>query len=263
MSLEACSRIVVEPLQWKQSRNFLLVMDNTEKVEELKMRSIPILLSPYPSCFPFSFPCLSLSLSLRGLRIICQFNTLQMPLPPSVYQRLTSSSTLMNLALALPYHKICYDEMPLQELQATQEQQTIQNLHTIKERNNQPELGCGYPLILRSEFFGGDLSQKSEKPSNAAIRENAALPPTTNMKTSKKKKTLISMKQLKMTGGKKRMKSSSPRLVMEGMVVEFYCKVFLRYAFSSIEELESYSQEYKKRLDEPGEGREIPDDLAL
>lgn len=52
----------------------------------------------------------------------------EMPLPPSVYQRLTSSSTLMNLAQALAYHKMCYEEMPLQELQATQEQQTIQNL---------------------------------------------------------------------------------------------------------------------------------------
>ncbi|OMO72027.1 hypothetical protein COLO4_27862 [Corchorus olitorius] len=52
----------------------------------------------------------------------------EMPLPPSVYQRLTSSSTLMNLAQALAYHKMCYDEMPLQELQAMQEQQTIQNL---------------------------------------------------------------------------------------------------------------------------------------
>ncbi|GMI99858.1 hypothetical protein like AT1G69220 [Hibiscus trionum] len=52
----------------------------------------------------------------------------EVPLPPSVYQRLTSSSTLMNLAQALAYHKMCYEEMPLQELQATQEQQTIQNL---------------------------------------------------------------------------------------------------------------------------------------
>ncbi|KAJ4959679.1 hypothetical protein NE237_019589 [Protea cynaroides] len=52
----------------------------------------------------------------------------EIPLPPSVYQRLTSSSTLLNLAQALAYHKMCYEEMPLQELQATQEQQTIQNL---------------------------------------------------------------------------------------------------------------------------------------
>ncbi|KAF8399628.1 hypothetical protein HHK36_015500 [Tetracentron sinense] len=52
----------------------------------------------------------------------------EMPLPPSVYQRLTSSSTLLNLAQALAYHKMCYEEMPLQELQAAQEQQTIQNL---------------------------------------------------------------------------------------------------------------------------------------
>ncbi|XP_042481266.1 serine/threonine-protein kinase hippo-like isoform X2 [Macadamia integrifolia] len=52
----------------------------------------------------------------------------EIPLPPSVYRRLTSSSTLLNLAQALAYHKMCYEEMPLQELQATQEQQTIQNL---------------------------------------------------------------------------------------------------------------------------------------
>ncbi|QHO56646.1 serine/threonine-protein kinase 1 isoform X2 [Arachis hypogaea] len=52
----------------------------------------------------------------------------EMPLPPSIYQRLTSSSTLMNLAQALAYHKMCYEDMPLQELQATQEQRTIQNL---------------------------------------------------------------------------------------------------------------------------------------
>ncbi|KAM3707003.1 hypothetical protein ACB098_03G192300 [Castanea mollissima] len=52
----------------------------------------------------------------------------EMPLPPSVYQRLTSSSTLLNLAQALAYHKMCYEDMPLQELQAAQEQQTIQNL---------------------------------------------------------------------------------------------------------------------------------------
>ncbi|KAK4263599.1 hypothetical protein QN277_028989 [Acacia crassicarpa] len=52
----------------------------------------------------------------------------QMPVPPSIYQRLTSSSTLLNLAQALAYHKMCYEDMPLQELQASQEQQTIQNL---------------------------------------------------------------------------------------------------------------------------------------
>ncbi|KAK8686839.1 hypothetical protein V6N13_125856 [Hibiscus sabdariffa] len=52
----------------------------------------------------------------------------EMQLPPSVYKRLTSSSTLMNLAQALAYHKMCYDEMPLQELQANQEQHTTQNL---------------------------------------------------------------------------------------------------------------------------------------
>ncbi|XP_057777369.1 serine/threonine-protein kinase 1 isoform X2 [Salvia miltiorrhiza] len=52
----------------------------------------------------------------------------EVPLPPGVYQRLNSSPTLMNLAQALAYHKMCYEEMPLQEMQAAQEQQTIQNL---------------------------------------------------------------------------------------------------------------------------------------
>ncbi|KAM1326941.1 serine/threonine-protein kinase 1 [Malus sylvestris] len=52
----------------------------------------------------------------------------EMPLPPSVYKRLFTSPTLMNLAQALAYHKMCYEDMPLQEMQATQEQQTIQNL---------------------------------------------------------------------------------------------------------------------------------------
>lgn len=51
-----------------------------------------------------------------------------MPLPSNVYQRLTSSPTLMNLAQALAYHKMCYEEMPLQDVQVSQEQQTIQNL---------------------------------------------------------------------------------------------------------------------------------------
>ncbi|KAI3976718.1 hypothetical protein MKX01_008576 [Papaver californicum] len=52
----------------------------------------------------------------------------EISLPPYVYSRLASSSTLLNLAQALAYHKMCYEEMPLQELQASQEQQTIQNL---------------------------------------------------------------------------------------------------------------------------------------
>lgn len=38
---------------------------------------------------------------------------------------------------------------------------------------------------------------------------------------------------------------------------------FIRYGCPSMEELESYSQEYKKKLDEVGALGEIPDDLAL
>ncbi|GMI87451.1 hypothetical protein HRI_002414400 [Hibiscus trionum] len=40
-------------------------------------------------------------------------------------------------------------------------------------------------------------------------------------------------------------------------------KLSHEYGCPSMEELQSYSQEYKKRLDEAGEQREIPDDLAL
>ncbi|CAA7393411.1 unnamed protein product [Spirodela intermedia] len=52
----------------------------------------------------------------------------EIPLPASVQQRLAASSTLMNLAQALAYHQTCYEDMPLQDLQAAQERQTIQNL---------------------------------------------------------------------------------------------------------------------------------------
>ncbi|KAL5217356.1 hypothetical protein ABZP36_018040 [Zizania latifolia] len=52
----------------------------------------------------------------------------EVPLPPGVHHRLTTSPSLMNLAQALAYHKTCYEDMPLQDSQATQEQQTIQNL---------------------------------------------------------------------------------------------------------------------------------------
>ncbi|KAL2636206.1 hypothetical protein R1flu_007685 [Riccia fluitans] len=52
----------------------------------------------------------------------------EMPLPPSVYQRLATSTTLPNLARALAYHKLCYEEVPLQGWQVAQEQQTIHNL---------------------------------------------------------------------------------------------------------------------------------------
>nr|CAB3498165.1 unnamed protein product [Digitaria exilis] len=52
----------------------------------------------------------------------------EVPLPRGVHHRLTTSPTLMNLAQALAYHKTCYEDMPLQDSQATQEQQTIQNL---------------------------------------------------------------------------------------------------------------------------------------
>lgn len=38
---------------------------------------------------------------------------------------------------------------------------------------------------------------------------------------------------------------------------------FIRYGCPSMDEIESYSRQYKKRLDEVGASGEIPDDLAL
>lgn len=148
MSLEACSRIVVEPWLWKQSKNFLLVMDNWKKVEEHKMRSIPILLPPSIS--------LSLSLPLKRFYINClpvqhatdatsseclpkthfKFYTDESGAGPSLPQNVSiyffTNYHLLFYFIFIPHLSSiccrCYDEMPLQELQATQEQQTIQNL---------------------------------------------------------------------------------------------------------------------------------------
>uniref|UniRef100_A0A9I9CI70 Uncharacterized protein n=1 Tax=Cucumis melo TaxID=3656 RepID=A0A9I9CI70_CUCME len=58
----------------------------------------------------------------------------EIPLPPSVYQRLTSSPTLLNLAQALAYHRMSCEDMLLQELQATQEQQSM-NYPPIVDNN--------------------------------------------------------------------------------------------------------------------------------
>lgn len=52
----------------------------------------------------------------------------EMPLPPSVYQRLASSTTLPNIARALAYHKKCLEEMPLQGAQVAEEQSVVNNL---------------------------------------------------------------------------------------------------------------------------------------
>lgn len=87
--------ITKERWQWKHCRNFLLVMDNPKKDEGAKMR-LDLLLSLCMCVHPIL--CLSYML----------FNVVQIPLPPSVYQRLTSSSTLLNLAQALAYHRM-YD----------------------------------------------------------------------------------------------------------------------------------------------------------
>ncbi|KAH7433304.1 hypothetical protein KP509_07G063100 [Ceratopteris richardii] len=52
----------------------------------------------------------------------------ELPLPASVQKRLSTSTTLPNLARALAYHKLCYEEMPLQGWQAEEEALKIQNI---------------------------------------------------------------------------------------------------------------------------------------
>lgn len=49
------------------------------------------------------------------------------------------------------------------------------------------------------------------------------------------------------------------------MINYFHYKLnyFIRYGCPSMDEIESYSRQYKKRLDEVGASGEIPDDLAL
>eukprot|EP00250_Pteridium_aquilinum_P018710 c24178_g1_i1 orf=453-1793(-) len=54
--------------------------------------------------------------------------TNELPLPASVLKRVSTSTTLPNLARALAYHKLCYEEMPLQGWQAAEEAFKGQNL---------------------------------------------------------------------------------------------------------------------------------------
>lgn len=75
------------------------MMDSLKRVEEDKMRLH--LISLYLSLFDV------------WIRVPHPFDVLQMPLPPGVYQRLTSSSTLLNLAQALAYHKTYVFSSPI------------------------------------------------------------------------------------------------------------------------------------------------------
>lgn len=74
-----------------------MVMGNLKREGVGKMRSLSL----------SGYVCLHGSQSINfELLVIWLFVALQVPLPPSVYQRLTSSPTLMNLAQALAYHKM-------------------------------------------------------------------------------------------------------------------------------------------------------------
>ncbi|KAI4964344.1 hypothetical protein ZWY2020_005905 [Hordeum vulgare] len=81
----------------------------------------------------------------------------EVPLPPGVHDRLTTSPTLMNLAQALAYHKTCYEDMPLQDSQATEEQQAIQNLC---DRSDHTEPKYGGKII---DIVSRDVQRPEDK----------------------------------------------------------------------------------------------------
>lgn len=134
----------MEPWHWKHFRNFLLVMDNQKKVEGHKMRSIhplPFLVLVYLSlCQRFInyFPVYRSADAISSKRLQkTRFKsyTDEFGAGPSLPQNVILAK-FNNYQLLFFFFKLllssihcrCYDEMPLQELQATQEQQTIQNL---------------------------------------------------------------------------------------------------------------------------------------
>ncbi|KAI8539399.1 hypothetical protein RHMOL_Rhmol09G0180100 [Rhododendron molle] len=345
----------------------------------------------------------------------------EVPLPPSVYQRLTSSSTLMNLTQALAYHKIylrtmggsppctpsreflyvdgptakmelfgldqdrmssswelgmsmsgvpfkpivgapnlCYEEMPLQELQAAQEQQTIQNLcdtlRTILRLKRMGKASRMHTLLLYRTYRGPRrTSLFSTPPPSAAVASsvsthqlpltllnpNSPFPssgsnyshnpfrlrlvpskPTSSFCPSTLR--LISTTTSEDTGeiqetpaedetdeevepidsweeeddaepeigdggdgggvvlqnchwGERVLSLAHEVLLQFGDGMELFSfkttprgyiyvrldKLAHEYGCPSMDEIESYSRQYKKRLDEVGASGEIPDDLAL
>ncbi|CAK7326221.1 unnamed protein product [Dovyalis caffra] len=209
-----------------------------------------------------------------------------MPLPPSVYQRLTSSSTLLNLAQALAYHKTCYEEMPLQELQATQEKQAIQNLcdtlrtilrltttttetsnNATNEENSSEDDPLHYDGTEDVESDGWEEEEELEPKLGdggdgggvmlqglpwgeraLSIARQVLLPFGDDFK-------LFSFKTTPRGYVYVRLDKLSQHLQFVSCV--------LRYGCPGMEELESYSREYNKRLQEVRALGEIPDNLAV
>lgn len=93
-------------LPWKQSKSFLVVMDRQRRGGERgRTRFFWLhLIFLVPSYFSCNFLFFWLGALFQYFETLV-FLSLQMPLPPGVYERLTSSPTLMNLAQALAYHK--------------------------------------------------------------------------------------------------------------------------------------------------------------
>lgn len=78
----------------------------------------------------------------------CSFDLLQMPLPPSVYQRLTSSSTLLNLARALAYHKMYVQKSCLNLLLLN-----VYSFPTLVNKSNVTQILCCFARTFFSYFL--------------------------------------------------------------------------------------------------------------
>ncbi|KAH7569975.1 hypothetical protein JRO89_XS05G0027100 [Xanthoceras sorbifolium] len=185
----------------------------------------------------------------------------EMPLPPSVYQRLTSSSTLMNLAQALAYHRMCYEEMPLQELQATQEQQTIQNLYSTSLQRMESEMN--HALTEKLVISESELRYKSIQNSVPKVGDGGDGGGVVLQGCSWGDQALSIAHDVLFLHAADDIKLYAFKTTPRGYVYVRLDKLSHKYGCPSMEELESFSQEYKKRLDEVGALGQIPDDLAL
>lgn len=102
MYLEANKNKIVGWLLQKLCKNYLLAMLSQKRGgDKMRFQDFKVFLHlVFCGFFSFGFSMFITVLSLFF------FHEQPMALPPSVYQRLTSSPTLMNLAQALAYHKM-------------------------------------------------------------------------------------------------------------------------------------------------------------
>ncbi|KAB5538442.1 hypothetical protein DKX38_015975 [Salix brachista] len=165
----------------------------------------------------------------------------EMPLPPSVYQRLTSSSTLLNLAQALAYHKM------------------RQNIGS--QMGQFCALFSLQPLCIlhdeTTEDVESDEWEEEEELGDGGDGGGVVLQglPWGDRALSIAREVLLSFGD--------DIDLFAFKTTPSGYVYVRLDKPSQPYGCPSIEELESYCQEYRKRLEEVGALGEIPNNLAV